>query len=70
MTKPSRLLSLALLAVALPLLFVSSSAGSAQNAAHPSQQCMHGASSIGPIVLKNGRVVGGSTTPHTQACQP
>jgi hypothetical protein len=34
------------------------------------RRCTHGASSIGPVILRNGRVVGGDTTPHTEACLP
>jgi hypothetical protein len=30
--------------------------------------CTHGASSIGPVTLVDGMVVGGSTVPHTEAC--
>jgi hypothetical protein len=33
-------------------------------------RCTHGASSIGPVTIVNGKVVGGSTVPHTQACLP
>jgi H+/gluconate symporter-like permease len=32
--------------------------------------CTHGVSSIGPITLINGKIVGGSTVPHTEACLP
>lgn len=32
--------------------------------------CTHGASSLGPVVLEGGRIVGGSTTPTTEACLP
>ncbi len=32
--------------------------------------CTHGSSSLGPIVLEDGHVVGGSTTPTTEACLP
>lgn len=32
--------------------------------------CTHGASSLGPISLSDGQVVGGSTTPTTEACLP
>jgi hypothetical protein len=42
-------------------------------AARPSrahQPCTHGVSSIGPVFIKNGKVVGGDTTPDTQACLP
>ncbi|HST14584.1 MAG TPA: hypothetical protein VLJ44_07020 [Gaiellaceae bacterium] len=34
------------------------------------QQCTHGVSSIGPVFIKDGKVVGGDTTPHTEACLP
>jgi hypothetical protein len=33
-------------------------------------RCTHGASSIGPVYLHDGKVVGGDTTPHTEACLP
>ena len=34
------------------------------------QRCTHGVSSIGPVIIENGKVVGGDTTPHTDACLP
>jgi hypothetical protein len=34
------------------------------------QQCTHGLSSIGPVFMKDGKIVGGDTTPHTEACLP
>jgi uncharacterized membrane protein YhiD involved in acid resistance len=34
------------------------------------QRCTHGVSSIGPVYIANGKVVGGDTTPDTQACLP
>jgi len=34
------------------------------------QGCTHGLSSIGPVLIKDGKVVGGDTTPHTEACLP
>ncbi len=44
-------------------------AGSATEA--PKQPpCTHGVSSIGPVEIANGTVVGGSTTPHTESCPP
>jgi hypothetical protein len=33
-----------------------------------SHRCTHGLSSIGPVQIENGKVVGGSATPHTEAC--
>jgi hypothetical protein len=36
----------------------------------PRQHCTHGLSSIGPVVIKDGKVVGGDTIPHTEACLP
>ena len=32
--------------------------------------CTHGVSSIGPVEIVDGKVVGGSTIPHTEACLP
>jgi len=32
--------------------------------------CTHGVSSIGPVTIVHGKVVGGSTVPHTEACLP
>ena len=32
------------------------------------RRCTHGLSSIGPVEIASGKVVGGSTTPHTEAC--
>jgi hypothetical protein len=32
------------------------------------QRCTHGSSSIGPVEIVDGRVVGGSLTPQTEAC--
>jgi hypothetical protein len=37
---------------------------------HPHQRCTHGASSLGPVYLDHGKVVGGDTTPHTETCLP
>jgi hypothetical protein len=34
------------------------------------ERCTHGVSSIGPVFIKNGKVVGGDSTPHTEACLP
>ena len=54
-------------AVALVML----TAGAIENGkadSHPA--CTHGASSLGPISLSDGQVVGGSTTPTTEACLP
>lgn len=31
--------------------------------------CTHGVSSVGPVTLEHGRLVG-NTTPHTEACLP
>jgi len=33
-----------------------------------SHRCTHGVSSIGPVEIVSGKVIGGSTTPHTEAC--
>ena len=64
-----RLFALTVL-VAVPLLFVSGSSSAGPTSAHPSHPCTHGSSSIGPITFSNGHIVGGTTTPHTDACLP
>jgi len=43
------------------------------SAVTPSQaeiHCTHGASSVGPVFVRDGKVVGGDTTPHAEACLP
>jgi hypothetical protein len=37
---------------------------------HHAPPCTHGVSSLGPLEIANGQAVGGSTTPHTEACLP
>jgi hypothetical protein len=32
--------------------------------------CTHGVSSIGPATITAGKMVAGSTVPHTEACLP
>ncbi len=32
--------------------------------------CTHGSSSIGPVVFRDGKMIGGDGTPHTEACLP
>jgi hypothetical protein len=38
--------------------------------ADSSPACTHGLSSLGPVLFRDGQVVGGSTTPTTEACLP
>jgi hypothetical protein len=61
------------LLVALWVIVVAVAAGIAVasvSAENRQPQCTHGVSSVGPVTIVNGRVVGGSTIPHTQACLP
>jgi hypothetical protein len=37
---------------------------------NPTPRCTHGLSSIGPVEIQNGRIVGGDQVPHTEACLP
>ena len=56
-----------IVAVLLVLVLVGArGAGRPDHADH----CTHGVSSLGPLELANGKPVGGSTTPHTEACLP
>jgi len=61
------------LVVAFWVLVVATAAGIAVatvRADDAKPRCTHGASSIGPVTIADGKVVGGSTVPHTQACLP
>jgi hypothetical protein len=60
--------ALVVLAIALSVLVVIGLVAAVPGQAH--QRCTHGVSSIGPVFLENGKVVGGDTTPHTEACLP
>jgi hypothetical protein len=52
------------------LLLVLVLVGAARGDGKPNRShgCTHGVSSVGPVEIANGKVVGGSTTPHTEAC--
>ena len=56
------------LAIALSVLVAIGLVAAVPGQAH--QRCTRGVSSIGPVFIENGRVVGGDTTPHTEACLP
>ena len=60
--------ALVALAIAVSILVVIGLAAAVPGSAR--QPCTHGVSSIGPVFLKDGKVVGGDTTPHTEACLP
>lgn len=61
-------LGLWLTAVALLVLVLVGVARGDETRKH--QPCTHGVSSIGPMVIANGKAVSGSTQPDTQACLP
>jgi hypothetical protein len=43
--------------------------GAGGSAAGPrARPCVGGASSIGPVTIVDGRIVGGDATPHTSGC--
>ncbi len=50
------------------LVFVLVGAAKGDDKPKRSHRCTHGVSSIGPVEIVNGKLVGGSTTPHTEAC--
>jgi hypothetical protein len=52
----------------LVLVLVGAARGDDNKPGRRSDRCTHGASSIGPVEIANGMIVGGSTTPHTEAC--
>jgi hypothetical protein len=55
--------------LATVLLFAATSSAERVDGS-PTPTCTHGVSSIGPVVIRNGTVVGGDSTPHTEACLP
>ena len=61
---------LAVAVLSVVLLAGGVGAPAAQNQPGKGRQCTHGVSSIGPVTVENGKVVGGSTIPRTQACLP
>jgi hypothetical protein len=63
-----RLLRLAAFVIAGVLLFVATSSAERGRPSSKKSVCTHGASSIGPVYIRDGKVVGGVTTPHTEAC--
>ena len=63
-----RVARFAAMIVAGLLLFVASSFANRTGRHLEKPVCTHGASSIGPIFLRASKVVGGNTTPHTEAC--
>jgi hypothetical protein len=56
------------LAIALSLVVVLGLVAARPGRAHA--RCTHGLSSIGPVYIAHGKVVGGDTTPDTEACLP
>jgi hypothetical protein len=62
---------LAAFAVAVTAALVTLTTGAIENGKADSQPaCTYGLSSLGPIYLRDGQVVGGSTTPVTEPCLP
>lgn len=57
--------------VVLLLVLIAVGAARGENRASGHRRgCTHGVSSVGPVEIANGKVVGGSTTPTTEACLP
>ena len=65
-----RALWLVVVSLVVVVLIGGVSAHSGNNPPGKRQHCTHGVSSVGPVVVRNGKVVGGSTVPDTQACLP
>jgi hypothetical protein len=47
-----------------------SAAASSAERATGRRGCTYGLSSIGPVYMRDGKVIGGDTTPHTERCLP
>ena len=67
---PARPLLLVLWAIAAVLLVLVVVGAARGDVPHRVRGCTHGVSSIGPVAVVDGKVVGGSARPHTQACLP
>jgi hypothetical protein len=65
-----RQLALPIALVLVALVAAGVAAVSVHAAAVRHRNCTHGLSSIGPVSFVDGRVVGGSVAPHTEACLP
>ena len=68
MTTSTWMVPLVALAIVLALVLVVGLVAARPGRSRP--RCTHGVSSVGPVLLENGKVVGGDTTPDTQACLP
>ena len=69
--RASRRVVLALWIVAgLLLVLVVVGAAKGNGTPERTHACTHGVSSIGPVEIEGGKIVGGSATPHTEACLP
>jgi hypothetical protein len=66
--KQARGTALAAFAIAVSVVVLLGLVAARPGRAH--QRCTHGVSSIGPVLIKDGKIVGGDTTPHTEACLP
>jgi hypothetical protein len=55
--------------LAAVLLFAATSSADLTSAG-TTPACTHGSSSIGPVVFRDGKLVGGDGTPRTEPCLP
>lgn len=67
MLSSRRVTSFAALVVAV---FVMSASASSAEREPGRRGCTYGLSSIGPVYLRDGKVIGGDTPPHTDSCLP
>jgi hypothetical protein len=65
----ARALLLAAALVAALLLFAAS-ASVERGRADNRPDCQYGLSSIGPVHFRDGKIVDGDVTPHTESCLP
>lgn len=64
----ARLAWLAAILAAVLLLAAPSSAERINGVTTPT--CTHGLSSIGPVAIRDGKIVGGDSAPRTETCLP
>jgi hypothetical protein len=65
---PASFTRLAWIGAILAVLLFAATSSAERMSPDTTPACTHGMSSIGPVVLRDGKLVGGDDTPHTEAC--
>jgi hypothetical protein len=68
--RPNGLVAALWVVAVLLLMLVVVGAARSDGKPPQTQRCTHGLSSIGPVTIVDGKIVGGLPTPDTEACLP